>query len=169
MADMSQPDRAWVVAGLTLAGLTAKDIAGRLGCSLRLVRSIRAEDMTQVCVVALTESRNFSNELRLEQSENQVLRRELQETQAERDRVKRQLDNLLDAHIIGAPIRTCRQCGHQLDKWNTYEHARTGKKACRNCHRERMSERRAAERLGLTVDEYRASKPVDLALITTVG
>ena len=50
MAALSFPDRCWVVAGLTLAGLTAEEIAERLACSLRLVRSLRAEDMTQVCL-----------------------------------------------------------------------------------------------------------------------
>jgi hypothetical protein len=97
MADLTAPDRAWVVAGLTLANLTAKDIAERLHCSLRLVRSIRAEPITQMAVVMQTESRNFADELRLERSEHQVTRQQLAETQAERDRLKRQLDNLLDA------------------------------------------------------------------------
>jgi hypothetical protein len=158
MCDLSAPDRAWLVAGLTLAGLTAKDIADRLGCSLRLVRSVRAEPSTQVCLIAQIESRNFADELRLEKSEHQVTRRERDELQAERDRIKRQVDNLLDARMIGEPISTCRQCGHPLDKYNTYQHAKTGKRRCRNCHRELMATRRAAGRLGVTVSEYRLSQ-----------
>lgn len=160
MADLTAPDRAWLVAGLTLAGLTAKDIADRLGCSLRLVRSIRAEPSTQVCLIAQIESRNFADELRLEKSEHQVTRCERDEWRAEAERNRRQVDNLLDARMIGEPISTCRQCGYQLDWGNTYIHEKTGKKSCRNCHRNRMATRRAAARQGLTVEEYRLSQVV---------
>jgi hypothetical protein len=52
--DLSGPDRAWVVAGLTAAGLTAEETARRLHCSLRLVRQIRVEPMTVVAAYALT-------------------------------------------------------------------------------------------------------------------
>jgi hypothetical protein len=48
------PDRAWVVAGLQVSGLTADDTARALGCSLRLVRSIRAEPMTKLAVYTMT-------------------------------------------------------------------------------------------------------------------
>lgn len=51
--DLTGPDRAWVVAGLTAAGLTADEIADRLHCSLRLVRQIKAEPMTIVATYAL--------------------------------------------------------------------------------------------------------------------
>lgn len=160
MADLCAPDRAWIVAGLTLADLTAKDIADRLDCSLRLVRSIRAEPSTQVCYIAQKESRNFANELRLERSEHQVTRRERDEWRAEAERNRRQVDNLLDARMIGEPIATCRQCGHQMDYGNRYTHAKTGKKGCRNCQRRRMNEWRSAKRLGMTLQEYRLSQVV---------
>ncbi|WP_237569284.1 NAD(P)H-dependent flavin oxidoreductase [Mycolicibacterium lacusdiani] len=48
MTQLPIEDRAWLVSGLTLRVLTAKDIAERLGCSLRLVRAIRAEPITHV-------------------------------------------------------------------------------------------------------------------------
>jgi hypothetical protein len=141
MANLPAPDRCWVVAGLTLAGLTAKDIAERLGCSLRLVRSIRAEPMTQVCLLMQRESRNFSDELRLKQSEHQVTRHHLSDVTAAADRYKRQLDNVLDKIMIGEPVTTCRKCNTPMDKWNTYEHR--GKRWCRECRRVREADRRA--------------------------
>ena len=68
MSDLNDSDRAWVVAGLMSAHLTAEDIADRLGCSLRLVRAIRALPLTAVCLYALQESANFTDELRLAQA-----------------------------------------------------------------------------------------------------
>lgn len=46
-------DRAWVVAGLTAAGLTGEETAKCLGLSLRVIRQVRAEPMTRIAVYAL--------------------------------------------------------------------------------------------------------------------
>lgn len=146
MAELPQPDRCWVVAGLTLAGLTAKDISERLGCSLRLVRSIRAEDMTQVCLLAQKESTNFANELRLTRTEHQATFNQLAETSAEVVRLKLQIGRLLDAKITGG--ETCSR-GHQMDRYNTYIH--NGKRFCRQCHRDRQAAYRNVKREGGTV------------------
>lgn len=143
MADLSLADRSWVVAGLTLAGLTAKDIAERLGCSLRLVRSIRAEDMTQVCVLMQSESQNFADELRLSKSEHEVTRREAIEALAEAGRVRRQRDRLLDEKITGGEV--CSR-GHQMDRYNTYVQEKTGKRFCRACKIKRQYGYRAGKR-----------------------
>lgn len=141
MAELSQSDRAWVVAGLTLAGLTAKDIAERLGCSLRLVRSIRATDLAQVCLLMQRETQNFTCELRMERSEHQATRQALGEMSARAERYKRQLDNVIDAQMIGERITVCRKCATPMDKYNTYEHG--GKRWCRECRRRREADRRA--------------------------
>ena len=106
MADLDLPDRCWAVAGLTRAGITAPDIADRLGCSLRLVRSVRAEPMTQLCIRYMAEADHFTDELRLARSEQHRLTDDLNRVTAEHARVKCQLANLLDAHMVGA-VSTC--------------------------------------------------------------
>lgn len=153
VADLSGPDRSWVVAGLTRAGLTAEDIADRLKpCSLRLVRSIRAEPMTLVCHMYQDEASHFADELRMVSVE---LTRALADLRAERDeaaRVREQRDRMIDSMAIGEPVRLCRRGAHVMDRWNTYVHAKTGKKQCRACRREREQERRDAAKIMVTLD-----------------
>lgn len=142
MSQLESSDRSWVVAGLTLAGLTAEDIADRLGCSLRLVRSIRAEDMTQVCVQMQTETANFTSELRLARSQIRSQALTIEQLQAELKRTKAKLDRLVDAHLIGA--RNCGRCGTPMTGYNVYVHRPTGKEFCRECHRRRQQAYRDA-------------------------
>jgi hypothetical protein len=133
MADLSGPDRCWLVAGLTLARLTAEDIADRMRCSLRLVRTIRAEDMTQVCLRMQQETEHFTDELRLARSEHRAALAALESMTVERDRLRDRLDRLLDAHIVGAP--PCPRCGTPVAGYNAYTwRERT---FCRECHRRR--------------------------------
>lgn len=146
MKQLDGPDRCWVVAGLTVAGLTAEDIADRLDCSLRLVRSIRAEDMTQVCVIMARESRNFADELRLARADAKAKTQELDETNAELVRTKGQLSRLIDAQIVGA--RLCGKCGTPMVGYNVYVHKKTGKEYCRECHRRRQQNYRDERKIG---------------------
>ncbi len=141
MSQLGVSDRCWVVAGLTLAGLTAEDIADRMGCSLRLVRSIRAEDMTRVCSQMQSESANFANELRLAKSEARQLAKTVEELSSELVRTKSKLDRLLDAHITG--VRSCGRCGSPMQGYNVYVH--NGKEFCRECHRRRQQRYRDAQ------------------------
>ncbi|WP_232491055.1 hypothetical protein [Mycobacterium dioxanotrophicus] len=141
MTELSDADRAWIVAGLTLAGVTAQDIADRMSCSLRLVRSIRAEDITQMAVVAQTETRALGDDLRTERSDHALTRRELRESRTEAERLRAQVDQLLDVLRVGERIETFRTCGHPKVKWNLYRHQ--GRDYCRECNRERASQYRA--------------------------
>lgn len=138
MSQLPTPDRCWVVAGLTLMGLTAEEIADRLDCSLRLVRSIRAEDMTAVCTYVQTESRNFSDELRLAQSQSRSTVTRLAEVESQLERTKAQLDRMIDAHIIGA--KCCPKCGTPMTGYNVY--VWNNKHYCRECHRQRSKAHR---------------------------
>lgn len=147
MSDLRDADRSWVVAGLTLAGLTAEDIADRLSCSLRLVRSVRAADMTQLCLILQRESRNFAQELRLAQSELAQSLRDLATMTDERDRVKGQLDRVIDARLVGAPVNVCNQ-SHLMTDWNVYVDQR-GRRWCRECHALRQRDYRLARKLGV--------------------
>ncbi|MGV0738224.1 hypothetical protein ABQF35_14310 [Mycobacterium syngnathidarum] len=141
MTELSDPDRAWLVAGLTLAGMTAEEIAERTKCSRRLVMSIRAEDMTQVCKVAQQQTGEISEELSAERCQHSLTRRELSESRAEAERLRAQLDQIIDAHMAGT-LDVFRKCGHPMVRYNVYEHR--GKKFCRTCARDRQAARRKA-------------------------
>lgn len=147
MQDLPGPDRCWLVAGLTVHGLTAKDIADRTGCSIRLVKSIRAEDMTQVCVLALKETRAFTDELRLLRGELTAKQNEKAEIEAEAERLRAQVDQLLNTRM-GRKMAAENKCarGHEMNRYNTYEHK--GKKFCRECHRQRQASYRGVKRTG---------------------
>ena len=147
MSDLSPPDRCWLVAGLTLARLTAEDIADRMRCSLRLVRTIRAEDMTQVCIRMQEETAHFTNEVRLARSEHRAAIAALDRMTGERDRLRVQLDRLLDAHLVGD--NPCPRCGTPVAGYNAYVwRERT---FCRECHRRRNAAYRARSK-GSPVD-----------------
>ncbi|MBV9923178.1 MAG: hypothetical protein JOY78_20325 [Pseudonocardia sp.] len=149
MSALGDSDRAWVVAGLTLAGHTAEDIADRMACSLRLVRSIRAMDMTQLCLHMHIESRNFTDELRLARADARSARGELAATNAELTRVRAQLNRLIDAQITAGAVFGC---GHPRDRYNTYVHEPTGKLHCRTCHRKRQQRHRDERRAAAQID-----------------
>lgn len=137
-------DRCWAVAGLTLAGRTAEDIAERIGRSLRLVRTIRAEPMTQLCMFYMQESEAFASESRLARSEYQLLGETLNATEAELTRTKEKLRNLITNRTPLDGSATFPKCQHPMDRYNTYEHR--GKRFCRTCHREGAAERRRNKR-----------------------
>ena len=140
MSELGAPDRCWVVAGLTLAGLTAEDIADRLSCSLRLVRSLRAEPMTAVCSRMQTESSHFADELRLARSEQRHSALLLAAAELEVTRLRAQV-----GRMIRADHPRCSR-GHDMSNpYNRYEHQ--GRTFCRECHRERQATYRAARRL----------------------
>lgn len=46
--DLSTEDRTWTVVSLSAMGWTAQDIADRMGCSLRLIRNIKADPVAAV-------------------------------------------------------------------------------------------------------------------------
>jgi hypothetical protein len=123
---LSPADRAWVVAGMTLAGKKAEDIADQVGCSLRLVRKIWADPMAQLCAFYQLQTTTFTDEIRLARSELAVMVRNAMEIQAELDRTKTHLANLI------GPKRF--RCGHATDRYNVYEC--NGKRYCRTCHRQ---------------------------------
>jgi hypothetical protein len=129
--ELSAADRSWLVAGLSLGGLTAADIAGRLSCSLRLVRSIRAESLTQVCVWAQRQARVLGDGVRVERVAHAGTRLELVRARAEVDRLKAQVEDLLSALVAGG-VDVCRK-GHPLVGYNVYVHG--GKRYCRECRR----------------------------------
>jgi hypothetical protein len=154
MHDLCDADRAWAVAGMGAMGCTAEEIASRLGCSLRLVRTIRAWPMTQVCTYALTETRNFTDELRLRDSALAGLRGRVEAVLSENLALRSQRDNLIAAAAVHA--RLCGKCGEPLAGYNLY--VCRGKKYCRACGRRRAAEARARRRDQQRAQQRRAAQ-----------
>lgn len=134
-------DRCWLIAGLRAEGLTAEDIRDRLHCSLRLVRSLIALDMTTVCRMYHTEAKAFAEELRLTQHELGVRTQELANVAAEAGRVREQRDRMIDAAMTGGQIKLCHR-NHVMDKYNTYTRP-DGREECRTCRNEAVQRHRA--------------------------
>jgi hypothetical protein len=84
IARLAAPDRAWVVAALTLDGWTVRAIADRLKCSLRLIQQIKAEPMTHMAVFAMSTERALLEERNLRRLEGRLA---AHETAALQDRV----------------------------------------------------------------------------------
>ena len=130
------PDRCWLVAGLYgIHRLTADDIADRLDCSTRTVRALWADPMTQMCVLYQSEARTFRQAVELEQSEHATTLRALDAVTVERDRLRDQIGQIIDAGVIGEQVTFCRN-GHLMDRYNSYIHAETGSVRCRACRRD---------------------------------
>ncbi|BBC28617.1 hypothetical protein [Mycobacterium phage PR] len=148
MTDLSGPDRSWLVAGLTLWGMTAQEIADRLSCSLRLVRTIRAEEMTQVCYLAQEREAALTDEVRQLDMAARMLRRERDCALQEVARLRAQLDQVIDAHVTGV-LETFPKCGHPKVGYNVYK--RAGRSYCRTCRRDwDQANRSAATRASVT-------------------
>lgn len=133
MTDLSGPDRSWLVAGLTLAGMTAHCIAERLSCSLRLVRTIRAEEMTQVCFLAQQREAALADEVRQSELARRLMRRELEAAKKAAVRMRQQLDQIVDAHLAG-DLAVFPRCRHPKIGYNVYRSA--GREYCRTCRTE---------------------------------
>lgn len=152
MTDMNDMDRAWLVAGLTLAGLTAEDIAERTSCSRRLVMTIRAHPATMVAAAAREENVELERDLCAERSQHANTRRELADAERERDRIRQQFDDLLDAMITEGRVRLCAKQLHPMVKYNTYRYTdRSGttprvREICRQCSQERVNRCRAKQK-----------------------
>lgn len=137
MADLAAPDRAWVVAHLTAEGMTAAETADRLGCSLRLVKAVRAEPMTAVCALLAAETAAFDGELRLVRSELAMASSANERAQRDLSMARAQLARLLYTGACGA--------GHEWTPYNTYLR-RDGKRHCRECARLRAQRYRDEKR-----------------------
>lgn len=96
IADLSGPDRAWIVAYLAAAGWTVASIAERLRCSLRLVQQIKAEPMTQVAMLAHDQRRDLAAMASLQCMQTTLLLQDLARAQERLGALERQRDVFLD-------------------------------------------------------------------------
>jgi len=129
----SKFDKAWVVAALREDGYSADDIADRLRCSLRAVRTLLADPATKAFRLFFREANTFAEELRLTQHELHVRTVDLAEASVMATEMKAQRDRMIDAAMVGEPVRVCRRAGHVMDRYNTYTDPSTGKTSCRLC------------------------------------
>lgn len=134
------PDRAFLIAGLTARGFTAQEISEKLGCTSRMVKFVRADPMTAVCVWAHQNVQDAATDLHGERLEHQLTRRELDRRIGEVDRLRKQVEHLF--RVLrgedGLP------CGHPRDRWNLYAHG--GRVFCRECNRVRAKAYRDRKR-----------------------
>lgn len=142
LTDLNWHDRCWLVAGLGKevlgeAGLTAQEIADRTHCSLRLVRDIRAEELTQGFVVAHKLNAALTSELSSERSAHSSTRSDLAQRSAAAEMWRNKFDQLIgavsQAKTAGEKIAECYR-GHALVGDNVYRHR--GRSYCRQCNRE---------------------------------
>ncbi|MCV7207042.1 hypothetical protein [Mycolicibacterium canariasense] len=97
LTDYEAADRAWIVAGLTLAGWPAHEIVERIGGSIRLIRALRADAMTEACRLWQLDIKRLETELRQEHIAHTATQTAL--TQATRDveRKNTQIDQLIES------------------------------------------------------------------------
>lgn len=153
MTKLSSADRAWLVAGLSVRGMVAEEIADRTHCSLRLIRTIRSWEMTQVCRWVHERTAVLEAELSGERSQHSHTRRELEESGRRESRLRGQVDQLVAKLSAGEKVAKFR-CGHLMVDWNTYiqrgvdgegrEFSREFCRECNNARAARYRERRKA-------------------------
>lgn len=139
-AQMTRGDRAWAIAGLRRAGVTAEAIAEQLLCSLRQVRAVAAEPAAIMARFYMDEADTFEDTLRMYQGDVARLDRERAEAEATAARYQAQLRNMLDSALIGDLGATFPKCGHPKTWGNTYKAPKTGKLSCRMCHADAQAE-----------------------------
>lgn len=143
MDDLTLADRAWVVLTMKDGGHTAEATADRLGCSVRLVRAIIADDIGQVMRRYMDTADHFDMEARMASSEVARLARALSEAERDRDRYHEQLGRAIDRLMTPDGLPTFR-CGCPRSKYNTYTAPKTGKQGCR--HHRTLAQARYRER-----------------------
>lgn len=122
IADLSGPDRAWIVAYLTAQGWTVASIAERLRCSLRLVQQIKAEPMTTVATHCQGLRRQMDEQACMHHMESIAQASDLAAAQARICALERQRDILLHRllerdrryevpHLQGPPRAAARREG----------------------------------------------------------
>ena len=150
MDDLNGCDRAWAVVVMTDdEELTAEEIADRLDCSLRLVRTVLAGPEAVLVRLYRAEAEAFERTLDMTQGEVARLAEALGDTEGERDRLQAQRDRLLAVHLAERNGETHR-CGCPVTRYNTYitpkghRECRTHRNLAVQRHRAKMKARQSA-------------------------
>lgn len=147
MTQLTDLDRSWLVAALTSAGMKAREIEERMSCSLRLVRTIRSNDLTKVCRYAQEREGELLGELHRMELEYRLARGGMDAHAAEVQRLRTQLDQIIEAHRNGT-LAVFPKCGHPKVRYNVYR--RGGREYCRSCRRTWDQTRRTRRKRGVT-------------------
>lgn len=143
LTDYSPADRAWIVAGLTLAGWSAQEIVHRAGGSIRLVRALRAEPFTECCRLWQLDITRLETDLRREQIAHTATHHELTQATRSAERKDRQIDQL---------VETLRRTRHRAPEPETTTepeqepNSRTNPRRHRNGHHPRTRRKRRNRR-----------------------
>ncbi|AQT82502.1 hypothetical protein B1R94_02275 [Mycolicibacterium litorale] len=132
MTKLPHPDRAYLVAGLTVRGMVAEEIADRTHCSLRLIRTIRSWEMTAVCKWVHHQTTVLERDLSTERAAHAHTRRALADSSRDNERLRNQLAQILDKLQAGT-LKAFPRCGHPRVGYNVYR--RNGQERCRECRR----------------------------------
>lgn len=146
MDDLNGADRAWAVVVMTDdEAMTAEEIADRLDCSLRLVRTILAGPEAALTRLYRAEVEAFEMTHSMQSGEVTRLATALADTEAERDRLAAQRDRLLQL-TLAERAGEVHRCGCPVTRYNTYIDPR-GKRQCREHRRQAVARHRARKRL----------------------
>ena len=153
---MPDEDRCHLVAGLTLAGWSAKEIKHRCGASIRLIRFLRAEPLTRVCMWALDEVKKVDKQYREEKAARLTAESDLEQSRRRETRLQKQLDQILDQLKVGGKVQACRKGLHAMTEYNTYRYTdKSGnrREICRECNRDRVTKFHAKTRAAKAVTQ----------------
>jgi hypothetical protein len=143
--DLNDCDRAWAVVVMTDdEGMPAEAIAEVLGCSLRSVRKILAGAGAALTRLYRAEAEAFERTLDMTGGEVMRLAAALAETTAERDRIARQRNQLLDVRLAERN-NEIHACGCPVTRYNTYI-SPSGKRGCREHRRLAVARHRAKQK-----------------------
>lgn len=144
--DLNGCDRAWVVVVMTDdEGMTAEEIADRLDCAVRTVRTMLAGPEVALCRLYRAEVEAFTRTLDMTGGEVSRLTAALVTAEAECSRIKVQRDRLLGVALAERAGETHR-CGCAVTRYNTYVDPR-GKRQCREHRRLAVARHRAKAKL----------------------
>ena len=134
LTDYEEPDRCWIIAGVDIAGWSAPEIMHRIGGSKRLVHDIRSKPFTELCKLMQAEVTRLETDLRVERISHTATQKALADEIRVVERLRVQLDQVLDLRIIGERVELCARGKHPMVKYNSYTSG--GKTRCRACRRE---------------------------------
>lgn len=137
LTEYDASDRAWIVAGLGLAGWSANEIVDRIGGSIRLIRDIRSQPFTECCRLWQLDLQRIEAELRVERINRAAAEHQRDEAARTAERLRIQREQILKAREAGEPVNKF-PCGCPKVPHNIYREygERNGRPYCRERCRE---------------------------------
>jgi hypothetical protein len=118
LLDLDDTDRCWLVASLTVAGMTAEEIAARTGCRSRKVKYVRAEPMTQMMTRYLVAQAQADEAAQRVEALDRWCETTVAQCEQGSTRTRAQLDAAVDQ--IRALRDRCREQQHRAETYRKY-------------------------------------------------